>query len=477
MSTPRPLYCAGHPVTTASTLDVADKFTGAVAAAVCIAARTDIDRAIAAASSAAPACRRWPSHRRAAALERVAAELARRGDHFAGLLVAEVGKPITAARAEVARAIDTFRFSAAECGRRLGEHLPMDLAPRGEGYEGLIKRVPVGPCSLILPFNFPLNLLAHKIGPAIAAGCPFVAKPDPRTPLTALALGEILADCALPEGSWSILPVAPGADGLELFSEDPRLRLLSFTGSPTVGWALRAKAGTKKVVLELGGNAAAIIDDTADLDAAAAKLAAGAFGVSGQSCISVQRLYAHHSILAPLTDRLVARAQSTPVGDPRDERTVVGPMISEAEARRVEEWVNEAVAGGARLLCGGTRAGHTYHPTILAGVDPRSKVSCREVFGPVVTIDAYDDFDDALAAVNAGDFGLQAGLFSRDIGRIRKAWDELEVGGIMVNEAPTWRMDHMPYGGVKASGLGREGVRAAIDDMTEPRLLVLGPTP
>jgi len=476
MSTPRPLYIAGRPVVTGATLDVTDKFTDAVAATVHAASRADINHAISAAAAAAPACRRWASHRRAAALERLAAELDGRSRQFADLLVTEVGKPITAARAEVARAIDTFRFSAAESGRQLGEHLPMDLAPRGEGYEGIIKRVPVGPCSFILPFNFPLNLLAHKVGPAIAAGCPWVAKPDPRTPLTALALGEILASCNLPEGSWSILPVAPKADGLELFSEDPRFRLLSFTGSPAVGWALRAKAGMKKVVLELGGNAAAIVDDTADLDTAAAKLAAGAFGVSGQSCISVQRIYAQRSILVPLTERLVARAKATPVGDPRSEQTIVGPMIAESEARRVQEWVNQAVDAGARLLCGGARNGHIIQPTVLTNVDPRAMISCREVFGPVVIIDAYENFDDALAAVNDSDFGLQAGLFSRDIGRIRKAWDELEVGGVMVNEAPTWRMDHMPYGGVKASGLGREGVRSAIDDMTEPRLLVLGPT-
>jgi acyl-CoA reductase-like NAD-dependent aldehyde dehydrogenase len=394
-----------------------------------------------------------------------------RAEELALALCIEAGKPIRDARGEVTRLVDTFRIAAEEAVRIGGEVLPLDISPRARSYAGMWKRVPIGPCSFISPFNFPLNLAAHKVAPAIAAGCPFVLKPASLTPVSALLLGEVLAETDLPPGAFSILP-AP-REGADLFTTDERLKLLSFTGSPEVGWALKARAGRKKVVLELGGNAAVVVEPDADPGDAVARIVFGAFYQSGQSCIGVQRVLIHERIYAPLRDRLVAATTALRSGDPRDPETTIGPMISEKEAARLDAWIREAVAAGGRLLCGGKRDGALLEATLLEDVPGDQRVVCAEAFGPVAVLSRYRDFDEALRQVNDSVFGLQAGVFTRDLYKAQKAWDELEVGGVVIGDVPSWRVDHMPYGGVKESGLGREGVRFAIEDMTEIRMLVV----
>jgi acyl-CoA reductase-like NAD-dependent aldehyde dehydrogenase len=337
------------------------------------------------------------------------------------------------------------------------------------------KRVPIGPCSFISPFNFPLNLAAHKIAPALAVGCPFVLKPASLTPVGALLIGEILAETALPKGAFSILPCR--RDGADLFTVDDRLKLLSFTGSPEVGWDLKARAGKKKVILELGGNAAALVDEDADIDDAVARIVFGAFYQSGQSCIGVQRVLVHDRVYDALRDRLVQATRALAMGDPKDENTFIGPMISEAEAARLDGWIQSAVRSGARLLCGGGRRGPMLEATLLEDVPAGENVACKEAFGPVAVLSRFHDFDAALAAINDSVFGLQAGIFTRDLYKMQRAWDDLDVGGVLIGDVPSWRVDHMPYGGVKDSGLGREGVRFAMEDMTEIRLLAIRTPP
>jgi acyl-CoA reductase-like NAD-dependent aldehyde dehydrogenase len=388
-------------------------------------------------------------------------------------LCIEAGKPIRDARGEVTRLIDTFREGAEESTRLGGEVLNLEISARAKGYRGMTKRVPIGPCSFISPFNFPLNLAAHKVAPAIAAGCTWVLKPASRTPIGALLIGEVLAETELPKGSFSVLPAH--RDGADLFTTDPRLKLLSFTGSPAVGWDLKAKAGSKKVVLELGGNAACVVDGDQHerLDAIVARLVFGAFYQSGQSCISVQRIIAHESVYEVLKTKLVTATRALVSGDPKDEQTFIGPMISESEAKRLEGWIHSAVRAGGKVLCGGNRTGAMLEATVLEDVPSSEPLVAEEAFGPVVVLSKSKSYDAALAEVNASKFGLQAGVFTNDVHRAMRAWDELEVGGVLVNEVPSWRVDNMPYGGVKDSGLGREGVRFAMQDMTEPRLLVI----
>jgi len=466
-----PYYLGGVAQQPNVDLVVHDKYSGAEATRVAQADAAAIDRAIELAAGAAEAMAAMPAYARQEALLACARRFEARQEELALALCVEAGKPIRDSRGEVARLIDTFRVAAEEATRIVGEVLPLDISPRARGYRGQWKRVPIGPVSLISPFNFPLNLAAHKIAPAIAAGCPFVLKPASLTPVGALLIGEVLAEAGLPAGSWSILP-CPRA-GADLLTTDERLKLLSFTGSGEVGWALKARAGKKKVVLELGGNAACVVDEGADLATVVPRLAFGAYYQSGQSCISVQRIFAHRSLYAELRAGLVAAAQALVLGDPRAEQTSLGPLISEKEARRVEAWVQEAVAAGAKLLCGGTREGAMMPATLLEDV-PATLPLCREeVFGPVAILAPFDDFEAALAAVNDSKFGLQAGVFTRDLQRAYRAWDALEVGGVIINDVPSWRVDHMPYGGVKESGLGREGLRFSIEDMTEIRLLVL----
>jgi acyl-CoA reductase-like NAD-dependent aldehyde dehydrogenase len=336
---------------------------------------------------------------------------------------------------------------------------------------GIWRRFPIGPCSFISPFNFPLNLVAHKVAPAIAVGCPFILKPASRTPIGALILGEILAETDLPEGAFSILPCA--RQGADLFTTDERLKLLSFTGSPEVGWKLKARAGKKKVVLELGGNAACIVDDGVDLERAADRIVIGAFYQSGQSCISVQRILVHDRVYEHLKQLLSERVSNLKAGDPMEEDTFLGPMISLDDAKRIERWVNEAVAGGAKIICGGKRDGVFYDATLLENVEPHMKLNCAEAFGPVATMQPFVDFEEAVRIANDSIYGLQTGIFTKSIDHAWYAFDELEVGGVIINDVPSFRVDNMPYGGIKDSGLGREGVRFAIEDMTEIKLLVL----
>jgi acyl-CoA reductase-like NAD-dependent aldehyde dehydrogenase len=468
-----PYYLAGKPIHANTDLEVTDKYTGKVATRVALADAKAIDAGIAAAVASQEAMAAFPPYKRQEVLNHCVRRFTERFEEIAQALCVEAGKPIKDSRGEVSRLIDTFRVAAEESVRIGGEVINLEISARAKGYRGMWKRVPIGPCSLISPFNFPLNLAAHKIAPAIAAGCTWVMKPASRTPIGALIMGEVLAETDLPEGVFSILPAH--RDGADLFTEDDRLKLLSFTGSPQVGWELKAKAGRKKVVLELGGNAACLVDaDQADrLDHVVERLVFGAFYQSGQSCISVQRILVHADIYDQVRDRLVAAVRALKMGDPKHEDTFIGPMISEGEAKRLDGWIRNAVSAGAKLLCGGQREGAMLEATVLEDVPLTTEVNCEEAFGPVVALYRYDDFETALAQINASKFGLQAGLFTRDIQKAMRAWDHLEVGGVVINDVPSWRVDNMPYGGVKDSGLGREGVRYAIEDMTEIRLLVI----
>ncbi len=467
-----PLYVANRPVLTEGRLAVTDKFSGATVSEVATADAALIDRAIAAAVAAEEPMRRLAPYERRAALEHCVWRFRETQVELAEALCIEAGKPIRDSRGEVARLIDTFRLAAEEATRLGGEVMNLEISPRTRGYRGMFRRVPVGACSFISPFNFPLNLAAHKIAPAIAAGCPFVLKPASRTPIGALLIGEILAETSLPPGAFSILPCQ--RDGADLFVTDERLKLLSFTGSPEVGWAMKERAGRKKVVLELGGNAACVVEpDWADLDEAVERIVFGAFYQSGQSCISVQRILVHASIYADVRDRLVRRTAALVAGDPRLEETFIGPVISEREAERLESWIAAATAAGARVLCGGQRRGAVLEATLLEGVPAGARICADEAFGPVAVLQPYADFSEALRLVNGSRFGLQAGIFTRDLYKAQRAWDELEVGGVIVGDVPSWRVDHMPYGGVKESGLGREGVRFAMEDMTEIRSLIV----
>jgi acyl-CoA reductase-like NAD-dependent aldehyde dehydrogenase len=470
-----PFYLANEPLSPNRDLEVTDKYTGKVATRVALAGAADIDRAIAATVEATEPMRRMRPYERQAILQHCVERFTERADELATALCVEAGKPIKDSRGEVSRLIDTFRVAAEESVRVGGDVLNLEISARARGYRGMTRRVPIGPCSFISPFNFPLNLAAHKVAPALAVGCPFVLKPASRTPIGALIIGEVLAETDLPKGAFSVLPCH--RDGADLFTTDERLKLLSFTGSPAVGWDLKTKAGKKKVVLELGGNAACIVDEDADLEDAVERLTFGAFYQSGQSCIGVQRIIAHEAIYDELKHRLVAAAERLIAGDPQDESTFIGPMISEKEAVRLEKWITAAVAAGGRVLCGGKRDGAMLDATLLEKVPPDQPICTDEAFGPVAVLSPFVSFSDALREVNDSTFGLQAGVFTRDIRKILQAWDELEVGGVIIGDVPSWRVDNMPYGGVKDSGLGREGIRYAMEDMTELRLLVIRSAP
>lgn len=466
-----PYYLANKPVDSATRLAVTDKYTNEVYAEVALADAQVIDRAIAAAVAAERPMAELASFERRAVLEHVLTRVGERQGELAELLCVEAGKPIKDARGEVTRLMDTFRIAMEEATRICGEVMPLDITARTKGYRGFTKRVPIGACSFISPFNFPLNLAAHKIAPAIAAGCPFVLKPASLTPLGALVLGEILAETTLPLGAFSILPCS--RDAADLFITDERLKLLSFTGSAEVGWKMKARAGKKKVTLELGGNAAVIVDADADIDAVVPRIVFGAFYQSGQSCISVQRILIHESLYENLRGRLVAATAALKAGNPHDEDIFIGPMISEAEAKRLKRWIDEAQTNGARVLTGGELSGTMLAPTLVEGVQPTDSLYAEEAFGPAAILETFSDFDEALERVNRGRYGLQAGIFTKDINKAMRAWDTLEVGGVVIGDVPSFRVDNMPYGGVKDSGLGREGIRSAIEDMTEVRLLVV----
>jgi acyl-CoA reductase-like NAD-dependent aldehyde dehydrogenase len=466
-----PLYLNNKAEQPNTDLEVTDKFTGEVAFRCAQADAATIGKGIQGAVEAAEPMARMASYERQAVLQHCVDRFKERYDELAYALCVEAGKPIKDSEGEVTRLIDTFRIAAEESVRMTGEVQPLDISPRAKGYQGIWKRVPIGPCSFISPFNFPLNLAAHKIAPALAVGCPFVMKPASRTPLGALIMGEVLAETDLPRGAFSILPAH--REGADLFTEDERLKLLSFTGSPGVGWDLKAKAGKKKVVLELGGNAAVIIDRDADLPDALERTIFGAFYQSGQSCIGVQRILIHADVYDEFRDMLVAKTRTLVSGDPKDRDTFIGPMISEGEATRLDNWIQEAVGKGATLLCGGKREGAMLEATLLENVDRNTKLNIEEAFGPVAFLIKFDQFGEALEIVNDSKFGLQAGIFTRDLFQMFDAWDRLDVGGVVINDVPSYRVDNMPYGGVKDSGLGREGIRFAMEDMTEIRNLVI----
>jgi acyl-CoA reductase-like NAD-dependent aldehyde dehydrogenase len=468
-----PYYLANEAVFANADLEVTDKYSGQIATRVALADAKAIDAGIAAAVAAEIPMRRMPPYERRAVIEHCIRRFKERFEEMAIALCIEAGKPIKDSRGEVGRLIDTFAVAADESVRIGGEVMNLEIAPRARGYRGMSKRVPIGACSFISPFNFPLNLAAHKIAPALAMGCPFVLKPASRTPIGALIIGEIMAETNLPKGAFSILPAH--RDGADLFTTDDRLKLLSFTGSPGVGWELKAKAGRKKVVLELGGNAACVVDADQGpyLDHVVERLIFGGYYQSGQSCIHVQRIYVHRSLYQQTKDKLVAAVHALKLGNPRDEDTFVGPMISEGEAKRLHGWVQSAIAAGGVCLVGGNRNGAMLAPTLIENCPKNSDLYREEAFGPAVTIEAFDDFDAVLHQVNDSKFGLQAGIFTRDIYKAQLAWDELEVGGVVIGDVPSWRVDNMPYGGVKDSGLGREGVKYAMEDMSEIRLMVI----
>ena len=457
-------WTAGPPATIRSPWD------GAVVGTMPTASWAEADRALAAAEAAFREWRMAPAGRRADACAQVAAGLRERRDAFAGLICAEAGKPIQYARAEVDRAARVFALAAEEATRLPGEVIPVDQDPRTVGYTALARRVPIGVVVAITPFNFPLNLLAHKVAPALAAGNTVVAKPAPQAPLTASALAELVHAADVPAGALNVLHL-PVADAERLVT-DPRPAALSFTGSDRVGWALKAKAGKKRVLLELGGNAAAIVHADADLDWAAERCAVGAFAYAGQVCISLQRLLVHAPVYDAFVARLLARTRALPVGDPTEPATVIGPMIDDAAADRVAAWVARARAAGATVLHDGGRKGRVLGPIVLAGVDPREPVACDEAFGPVLCVDRYDDFAEAVARADASRFGLQGAVFTHDLRRIAHAFDHWQLGGLIVNDFPMLRADHLPYGGTKDSGLGREGVRYAIEALTEWRTML-----
>jgi acyl-CoA reductase-like NAD-dependent aldehyde dehydrogenase len=464
-------YLDGKWVEDGDVVEVRAPYDGTVIARVVQGRREHADAAIAAAVKAFGTTRRLPAFERQRVLRQISAGIAERKEEFSRTLALEAGKPIKAARQEVERAIFTFNVGAEESTRIYGEFLPLDWQEFTAGRWGIVRRFPLGPVAGITPFNFPLNLVAHKVAPAIAAGCSMVLKPAPQTPLCSLLLAECVQQAGWPDGGFNVLPLSN--DDASLLITDDRIKLISFTGSVPVGWDIKRRAGKKKVVLELGGNAAVIVHNDADLAYAADRCVAGGFGYAGQTCISVQRILVEHSVYGKFTDLLVEGVKKLKSGDPLDESTDVGPVIRESDAVRTTAWIEEAVRAGARLLCGGGRKGLVVEPTVLTGTRPDMKVNCQEIFGPVVTIEPYKTFDDALREVNHSSFGLQAGLFTRDAKLLFEAYEELEVGGLIAGDVPSFRIDHMPYGGVKDSGLGREGLRYAIEEMTQPKLLVM----
>jgi acyl-CoA reductase-like NAD-dependent aldehyde dehydrogenase len=468
-----PFYVDGIWRMSASVRQVRNPYDGHVAGEVCQAGAKDVEDAIASATRVFAETRKLPSFQRSEILSTISRILSERREDFTRLITEETGKPISLSRSEVDRSVFTFSIAAEEARRNEGTVLPLDLNAHSLSRFGLVRRFPLGPVGAITPFNFPLNLVAHKVAPAIASGNPVVLKPSSSAPLTALLLAEIVDETSLPKGGFNVIPCL-GNEAAQLYT-DKRIKLITFTGSPAIGWPIKSQAGKMKVVLELGGNAGVIVEADADLDLALTKILAGGFANAGQSCISVQRIYVHTNIWAAFIPKLVHGAKGLQMGDPWNEATVVGPMITEQAAQQVEAWISEAVAGGARILCGGKRKGAMLEPTILSDVRPDMNVCCKEVFAPVVIVEEYKTFEDALDRVNDSDFGLQAGVFTQDFRKVFRAYEELEVGGVVINDVSTYRIDHMPYGGVKDSGFGREGIRYAMEEMTELKLLAVNP--
>jgi acyl-CoA reductase-like NAD-dependent aldehyde dehydrogenase len=466
---------AGEPVSTGETIEIRSPYDGSPVAIVHRAGPAEVERAIAAAVEAFEETRRLPSWRRAEVLLAIAAGIAERREELARTIALEAGKPIKTARIEVDRGAFTFTIAAEETKRIYGEIVPLDWLPGNDGRIAQVRRVPLGPIAGITPFNFPLNLVAHKVAPALAAGNPIVIRPASQTPVTSLKLAEIVDAAGWPAGGFSVVPCST-ATAAPLV-EDDRIKLLTFTGSPAVGWGLKARAGRKRVTLELGGNAAVIVNEDADVDYAAERIVWGGFAYAGQTCISVQRVYVHSSLYDAFAAEVVRRVAELRTGDPLDESTDVGPLIDADALERVETWIAEARDGGAEVLAGGERDGSIWRPTVLAGLRDDMRVSCEEVFAPVIGLEPFDDVEQAIDAAARTEFGLQAGLFTNDMRVVDAAFDRIEVGGLMVNDVSTYRIDHMPYGGVKSSGLGREGLRYAIEEMTELKLLTFNPRP
>ncbi len=471
MGSERKIYCGGRFIATAQKAAVIAPYDRRTIAEVFLAGEPEIEAATAAAAEAFAQTKRMSPMERAAALAAVHDGIASRADEFARSIAREAGKPLVNARQEVQRTLFTFRTAAEEAKRITGEVLPLDIHPLAKGRQCFVKRFPIGPVLGITPFNFPLNLVSHKVAPAMAAGNPIVIKPAPQTPLTALLLAEVIDATSWPKGAFSALPAAN--ELAEKLVRDERFKMLSFTGSPAVGWMLKNIAGKKKVALELGGNAGVIVHSDADLAYAAERILAGGFSYAGQTCISVQRIFVQKDVYEPFKELFLPKMQGLKKGDPLDEATTLGPLIAPREAERLAGWIGEAVKDGATLLCGGKAEGSFLEPTVLERTTPAMKVNCREVFGPVVTLIPYANIDEALEQLNASEFGLQAGIFTNDLRAAFHAWETLDVGGVNVGDVPTFRIDHMPYGGVKSSGLGREGLRYAIEEMTEPKNLVI----
>ena len=459
----------GERVATGETYEVRSPYDGAPVASVHRACPEHIERAIAGAVEAFATTRRLPSWQREQVLERVAAGISERREELSRTIALEAGKPIRTARIEVDRAVYTFSVAAEESKRIYGEIVPLDWLPGNDGREALVRRVPLGPVAGITPFNFPLNLVAHKVAPALAAGNPILLRPASQTPCSSLALGRIVLEAGWPEGAIAVLPCS--TEAARPLVEDERIKLLKLTGSPAVGWGLKGRAGRKRVTLELGGNAAVIVNDDADVGYAAERVAWGGFGYAGQTCISVQRVYVHEKVYEAFARELVDRVEALSVGDPLDEATDVGPVIDGSNADRIEEWLEEAKAAGATVLTGGERHGNLWQPTVVEGAPEAVRVSCEEVFAPFVGLHRFADVQEAIDAAGRSEFGLQAGIFTNDMRVVEDAFDRIEVGGLMVNDVSSFRIDHMPYGGVKSSGLGREGLRYAIEEMTESKLL------
>jgi len=472
MKSSYPIYCAGEWIASAHALAVTNPYDGATWTSTFLAEKAHVETAIQKGLAVQDELRRLPTYVRANALAHIAAGIEKRKDEFAEALSRETAKPLKTARGEVARAIQTFIDGAEETKRIHGEWMALDRHPSGTNHEAIVRRFPVGLVAGIAPFNFPLNLVAHKLAPAIAAGCPIVLKPASKTPISALLLAELIDETDLPKGAVSVLPMDREVG--DLLVTDPRFKLLTFTGSPSVGWDMKARAGKKKVVLELGGNAAAVVTDSANMESAVKKSVTGAFSFSGQSCIHTQRIYVHQSLFDAFVGRFVEETKKLVFGDPLDEKTDMSAMIDEKNAERIHAWVQEAVAGGAKVLYSGKREGAAgYMPTILTNTTPEMAICSKEAFAPTVNIEPYTDFNDVMKAVNASDFGLQAGVFTNKLSEMHTAFDLLEMGGVIINNVPTFRADHMPYGGMKDSGLGREGVKYAIEDMTELKVLVV----
>lgn len=466
-----PLLLGGRHIETPDMLDVINPFDGKIVSSVCRASVREASEAVDAAERARGIIAEMPSHMKAKILENISAKIMERKEDLARCITLENGKPIPASRVEAERGALTFKIAAEEALRLNGEFIPLDRNALSEKRWGITRRFPIGTVLAITPFNFPLNLVAHKLAPAIAAGNPVILKPASKTPVTALMLGDITMDSGLPEGGLSVLPC--NGNVAEKILEDKRIKMLSFTGSAPVGWRLKAMANEKKVTLELGGNAGVIVDEECDLDYAVAQCVTGAFLYSGQVCISVQRIYVHEKVYDKFKNLFLEKVKRLKMGDPLDEATFICPMIDEENLKRVEIWVNEAVDKGAKILAGGKRTGNFYEPTVLSDTTPEMKVNCMEVFAPVVTIAKIRDFEEGLKAINNSEYGLQAGVFTKDLRNAYTAFEKLEVGGVIISDIPNYRVDHMPYGGVKMSGFGREGLKYAIKEMTELRLMVL----